>query len=132
LPRFERGRNGSFRTWLKTVTVNEVNSYWRRKFRDANRNSPIDALHIELLADHSNCLSEEWDREHGRHVLRRLQELVESEFAPATWRAFELRVIEERPSAEVAAVMEISRNAVDIAKSRVLARLRQEAAGLLD
>jgi RNA polymerase sigma-70 factor (ECF subfamily) len=132
LPRFERGRNGSFRTWLKTVTVNEVNSYWRRKFRDANRNSPMDALRIESLADPSNGLSKEWDREHGRHVLRRLQELVKSEFAPTTWRAFELRVIEERSSAEVAAVMGISRNAVDIAKSRVLARLRREAAGLLE
>ena len=34
LPRFKRQRDGSFRAWLKTVTVNEVNHFWRRNARD--------------------------------------------------------------------------------------------------
>ena len=43
-----------------------------------------DNLLIDSLADSSNALSEEWDREHGRHALRRLQELVEPEFTPTS------------------------------------------------
>ncbi len=132
LSRFQRGREGSFRCWLKTITVNEVNDYWRRKTRERIVNAGVDNLMVDALADPADSLSEEWDREHGRHVLRRLQELVEREFAPTTWRAFHLRVIEQRSSAEVAATLGISRNAVDIAKSRVLSRLRREAAGFLD
>jgi RNA polymerase sigma-70 factor, ECF subfamily len=132
LPRFQRAREGSFRTWLKTITINEVSGYWRQKMRQRNVGAGTTNLIIESLMDPTNPLSEEWDREHGQHILRRLQELVEPEFSPTTWRAFQLRVLEERPSDEVAAALQITRNAVDIAKSRVLARLRRESAGFLD
>jgi RNA polymerase sigma-70 factor (ECF subfamily) len=132
LRQFERNREGSLRCWLKTITVNEVSAYWRQKLRKSTVGAPANDLMIESLSDPTNALSELWDREHGRHILRRLQELVEPEFTPLTWRAFQLRVLEERPSQEVASILQISRNAVDIAKSRVLARLRREAAGFLD
>jgi RNA polymerase sigma-70 factor, ECF subfamily len=132
LSHFQRSCEGSLLCWLKTVTVNEVSAYWRQKMRQRNVGGGTNNLLIESLMDPTNSLSEEWDREHGRHILRRLQELIEPEFSPATWRAFQLRVLEERPSDEVAATLQITRNAVDIAKSRVLARLRRESAGFLD
>lgn len=132
LTNFERNREGSLRCWLRTITANEVSGYWRQKFRKGNVSAAADELLIESLADPNNALSEEWDREHGRHILHRLQELVEPEFSSVTWRAFELRVLEERSSQEVAEILQISRNAVDIAKSRVVARLRREAAGFVD
>lgn len=132
LSRFRRSREGSFRCWLKTITVNEVNDYWRRKVRERKVNAGTDNLITESLTDPRNSLSDEWDREHGRHVLRRIQELIEPEFTRTTWRAFQLRVLEDRLPEDVAATLQISRNAVDIAKSRVLARLRREAAGFLD
>jgi DNA-directed RNA polymerase specialized sigma24 family protein len=33
LPRFERRREGSFRAWLRKVTVNKARSHWRRRRR---------------------------------------------------------------------------------------------------
>jgi RNA polymerase sigma-70 factor (ECF subfamily) len=33
LPRFERRREGSFRTWLRKMTVNKALSHWRRRRR---------------------------------------------------------------------------------------------------
>ena len=131
LSNFQRNRDGSFRCWLKTITVNEVNAYWRKRARERKVGVGTESLLVESIADPANALSEQWEREHESHVLRRLQELIEPEFTPTTWRAFQLRVIEERPSEEVAAILQISRNAVDIAKSRVVARLRREAAGFL-
>jgi RNA polymerase sigma-70 factor (ECF subfamily) len=132
LPRFQRSREGSFRCWLRTITVNEVNNYWRRKMRERHMSAGTERLAIDALADPANPLSDAWDREHCRHVLRKLQELIEPEFTPTTWRAFQLRVLDGRPTEEVADMLHISRNAVDIAKSRVLSRLRREAAGFLD
>jgi RNA polymerase sigma-70 factor, ECF subfamily len=132
LPTFRRERDGSFRTWLKTITVNEVNQFWRKRQRRRDLDGRDGGFGWDSLSDPKNELSQLWDQEHDGHVLRRLLQLVESEFSPTTWRAFCLRVLEERPTEEVAVFVGISKNAVDIAKSRVLNRLRREAAGLIE
>ena len=59
-------------------------------------------------------------------------ELVEPEFQAKTWQAFRLLVLERRSAAEAAAELGLTVNAVLIAKSRVLQRMRQEADGLID
>lgn len=132
LPRFQRQRDGAFRAWLKTITVNEVNYYWRRRLRDANRMHGDGPLLVDALQDSRSELSRQWDREHTNHVLGRLQEMVAAEFSATTWQAFRMRVFDQRSTNDVAAELGISRNAVDIAKSRVLARLREEAAEMID
>jgi RNA polymerase sigma-70 factor (ECF subfamily) len=131
LPSFQRQRDGSFRAWLKVITINEVNAFWRRRQRRGG--SPPDASFlIAGLQDPNNELSQRWDQEHGAYVLAQLQEQIQGEFSIVTWEAFRLRVYEERSTADVAAALGITKNAVDIAKSRVLNRLRSEAAGLCD
>jgi len=87
---------------------------------------------LSQLEDPESQLSREWDRQHDQHVARRLLELLAGDFERATWEAFRLLVLEGRDTAQVAAQLGISPNAVRIAKSRVLARFRQEAAGLID
>ena len=57
--------------------------------------------------------------------------LIRSEFEEQTWRAFWLSAVEGRDSPSVAAELGMSPVAVRIAKSRVLARLREEADGLI-
>ena len=57
---------------------------------------------------------------------------AEPEFAPSTWQAFQRLAVDGRPAAEVAAELGTTVNAVLLAKSRVLRRLRQEARGLVD
>jgi RNA polymerase sigma factor (sigma-70 family) len=134
LPRFEHdGRPGAFRRWLRTVTVNRLRTFWRgRDRRPAAPGGSDFGQVLNQLEDPASGLSALWEREHDRHVLRRLLELLEPEFEPATWRAFRLLVLEGRPTAEVAAALGASANAVRIAKSRVLSRLRRESAGLVD
>lgn len=132
LPRFQRQRDGSFRAWLKTITVNQVNLFWRKRQRERKFGRAGEQSLIDGLLDPATELSQIWDREYNRHLLRRLQDLVQAEFAPTSWQAFRLRVLEEKSTDEVARELGLSKNAVDIAKSRVLARLRREAAELLD
>jgi RNA polymerase sigma-70 factor (ECF subfamily) len=82
--------------------------------------------------DNTHALSQQWDREHDMLVLSRLLELMEQEFEPGTLQAFRRIVFDGCKTDLVAAELGISVAAVYIAKSRVLRRLRAEAAGLID
>jgi RNA polymerase sigma-70 factor (ECF subfamily) len=57
---------------------------------------------------------------------------VQGDFAATTWQAFQRYVLEGRPAERVAEELGLSLNSVLLAKSRVLKRMRQEMAGLLD
>jgi RNA polymerase sigma factor (sigma-70 family) len=128
LPGFRHDlRRGAFRRWLRAVTLDRLQAFRRERGGD-----PALDLLLPQLEDPESEPSHAWDREHNEHVVRRLLELLEPEFEPATWRAFRLQVLEGKGSAEAAAELGLSPVAVRIAKSRVLSRFRQEADGLLD
>jgi RNA polymerase sigma-70 factor (ECF subfamily) len=123
------GRTGSFRRWLRTTTAHALAGFWRDRRGRSGDSPPTD---WELLEDSESELSRAWDLEHDEFVARRLLELMEPEFSPTTWAAFRRQVLDGLPPAVVAAELGISVNAVLLAKSRVLARLRKEARGLID
>jgi RNA polymerase sigma-70 factor (ECF subfamily) len=133
LPSFRHdGRPGSFRVWLRLITVNRLREFWRARHRHPNATG--DSAIGEMLAqleDPASGLSQLWDKEHDQHVAHRLLELIAPDFAPSTWQAFQRLLAGEEP-ATVAEALGITKNAVLIAKSRVLARLRQEMKQLLD
>jgi RNA polymerase sigma-70 factor (ECF subfamily) len=134
MPWFEHNQHpGAFRCWLRTITANRIRAFWkqRRSHRLPAADGDLEQRLAEL-EDPASGLSHLWDQEHDRYVLRHLLELVEPEFTPATWQAFQGLALEERPAAEVAAELGTTVNAVHLAKSRVLRRLRREARGLVD
>jgi RNA polymerase sigma-70 factor (ECF subfamily) len=133
LPGFQRQRTGSFRHWLRTVTANRLGAHYRSR---KNRPRPVGAAQEEdplaRLADPNSDLSRLWDEEHDRHVLRRLMDLIAPQFEPTTLAAFRRVAFDAVGPAQVAEELGLSLNAVLLAKSRVLSRLRQEAQGLID
>ena len=78
------------------------------------------------------ALSRLCDREHDEHVAAALIQRVQDNFAPVTWEAFRRHVTKGEPVVEVAKALDLSLNSLLLAKSRVLKRLRQELAGLVD
>jgi RNA polymerase sigma factor (sigma-70 family) len=131
LHRFDRRREGSFRAWLRQVTVNKV-----RRYRTKRRRQPaigLDAAHgfLERLSDPKDDLAREWDRDHDSHVAQELLAVVQRDFSPTTWNAFRRFGIDGVPAARVAEELGLSENAVILAKSRVFKRLREEAGDLL-
>jgi RNA polymerase sigma-70 factor (ECF subfamily) len=134
LPHFEHDRRPSaFRCWLRTITLNRLRAFWRAQRTRAATAGYGDAEdRLRELEDPDGSLSRLWDQEHDQHVLRRLLELIEPEFTPATWQAFRRVTLDGARPAAVAAELGLSVNAVLLAKSRVLRRLRQEARGLVE
>jgi RNA polymerase sigma factor (sigma-70 family) len=134
LPGFRHGgQPGSFRAWLRVLVVNRAREFWRaRNHRPLATGDSDFGKMLAQLEEPQNELVCLWDQEHDRHLVRRLLELAEPAFEPATREAFRQVVVEGKKASVVAAELGLSVNAVLLAKSRVLRRLRRELDGLLD
>lgn len=132
LPSFERRRDGSFRAWLRQITLNRIRSHQKTLTRRPLVGSETVAQAVLQLADPNSDLARRWDEDHDRHVLQTLLALVKPDFEQATWEAFSRYAIKDEPPAQVAAELGMSVGAVIKAKHRVLKRLREEAGGFLD
>jgi RNA polymerase sigma-70 factor (ECF subfamily) len=130
VPHFvHNGRPGAFRQWVRTIAENRCLHFWRAR---RNGPEPESAIDPERLVDPQSDPSRFWDAEHDLVIARRLLALIQPEFQATTWRAFHGLVVEGRRPADVATEIGVSVNAVLIAKSRVLRRLREEAAGIIE
>ncbi len=134
LPQFEHNRrSGAFRRWLRMILAHRVRDFWKRRDR-----RPIAAggssFHEQLnqLTDDGSPASQLWDRQHDEHVMSQLMETLRPRFAPQTWQAFRMQVIEGRRADAVATELGLSLSSVYVAKSRVLNALRREAEGLIE
>ena len=88
---------------------------------------------LETIADPDESESGIFERqEYGAYVSRRSLELIKRHFPEVQWKACWMQVVEDRSAADVALVLGITRNRVYLARSRVLARLKQDLAGLID
>ena len=121
------GRTGAFRSWLKNIMLNRIRAFWQQRKRSPN----VDAR-LSQFADPHSELARQWDAEHDQHVLQELLRLVRPQFQPQTWLAFQRTALEGAPPAKTAQELGITTNAVFIAKSRVMRRLREEADGLVE
>ncbi|QEL16263.1 RNA polymerase sigma factor [Limnoglobus roseus] len=127
LPTFEYDPAKSFRTWLKAVLHNRLRA-WRRKGAGARRVGGDSAV-ADLPAAGGPDLDA---AEYHAHLARRALDVMRADFTPDTWTACWEVVVNGRSAAAVAADLGLTVNAVYLAKARVLRRLREELAGLLD
>jgi len=117
----------TFRGWLRTITRNKVIDFCSRRRDEA---APGDLADREALARVSPAqVDESADQavEQENQVLyRRALELMQQDFERSSWQAFWRTVIDGQTPQDVAHELQITVNAVYLAKSRVLARLREE------
>jgi RNA polymerase sigma-70 factor (ECF subfamily) len=126
MPTFVYDRQGSFRAWLKTVTLNK----WRNRCKKIAK-GPVAADNLAEVAS-PDALEAFWDAQFQQQLARRALEILQSDFQPATWQAFWEHVVNNRPAPEVAQQLGLTAGAVYAAKYRVLDRLRQELTGMMD
>lgn len=129
LPEFAHsGQRGAFRRWLRTIAFNCTHLNFRAR-KKADRDP---AETVTEVTDPHGDLEQQWEREHDEYVTTRALELLRPEFTASTWQAFLRQVIDAAAPADVAAELGLTVNAVLIAKSRVLRRLRDEIRGLVE
>ena len=124
---------GSFRGWLRQIAVNCLRDHWRRKGKQPTTPGGSDfRLVIDQLADARSSISKLWDREHDEFVTKYLLEQVSQQVSSTHWQAFQRFVLDGLSADEVAQELNMSANAVFIAKSRVINKLRALGRGLID
>jgi RNA polymerase sigma-70 factor, ECF subfamily len=128
LPEFHYDPASSFRGWLRTVMLNR----WRNRVRQRNP-IPLEednpALADLVAPEDADAFGE---AEYRQHLVARALQLMQAEFPPRMWKACWEHVVGGRPAVEVAAELGIAAGTVYVAKARILSRLREELAGLLD
>jgi len=116
---------GRFHDWLGGVVRNVV---CRRRRSPSERTRAVGGSSDQCLDEHPDraaAADDEWRELFDDAVLAALLDIVRGEVSPATYQAFELTAIQEIPTAEVARITGLSRNAVYLARKRVLTRLRE-------
>ncbi len=126
---YDRQR-GTFRGWLFTITRNKIlNFLAARKIRpqgsgDTTTNRLLDAQPGESGGEDA------WELEYQRRLASLAMDRVKAEFQDKTWQAFWLTAVEGQSAADVGRRVGLSPGAVYVAKSRVLARLKEEVEAL--
>jgi RNA polymerase sigma-70 factor (ECF subfamily) len=128
LPSFHYDRSGTFRGWLRTVTLNK----WRERNRRASL--PIAAASTSQIASlvQPEAAEELWDQEYRQQLVARCLELLKDQFQPTTWAACKKYVLSDSPAEEIAEEFGLSIWTIYSAKSRLLKKLRDQLDGMLE
>ncbi|MCE2793458.1 MAG: RNA polymerase sigma factor [Planctomycetota bacterium] len=111
---------GTFRGWLTRVTRNLTIEQLRTRARRPLTNPESGQLE-QFQRDADSIFQLEQQRELFGWAARKARD----QFVPTTWQAFWLTAVEQRSPSEVAEQLGLSTGAVYIARSRVMARLRE-------
>jgi RNA polymerase sigma factor (sigma-70 family) len=118
-------RKGAFRNWLFTIVRRKL-SNWRAAVDRRARGSGDSATH-ELLeqcpAQHGSA--PDWETEWEQRVFAWACERARRDVSDITWQAFWRTAVDGIPGKQVAANLDLSVAAVYLARSRVLARLKE-------
>jgi RNA polymerase sigma-70 factor (ECF subfamily) len=131
----------TFRGWLRVITRNKANDHFRRQAKQPQAVGGTDAgVRIAQFPAPDNAMADNDDADNDdvddgaayRQLFLRALELIRPQFHERTWQAFWRVVVDEKTPHEAGAELSMTPGAVRVAKSRVLARLRQELGDVLE
>lgn len=133
LLKFEPGPDlPPFRGWLWGIARHKIKDHFRRNAKQPTAAGGTDAYRriLDLPEQEPEESSDPWIITDQDSLAFRALELIQVDFAEKTWQAFWRVTIENQSPADVATDLGLAVGSVYTAKSRVLARLRSEFAGL--
>jgi len=122
---------GRFRDWLGTLVRNAVAQRRRQPSERIRAQGGDGRGLVEPTADGAEP-DAAWEAAFEEAVLAALLGAVRREVAPETYQAFELTTLGQLSGAEVARLTGLTRNAVYLARKRVLRRLKEMGASYRD
>ena len=123
---------GTFRGWLFTVTRNKVFNFLDKQRHQARGSGDSGAMHRLEEQAAPDGERDEFDREYERRRFAWAADRIKEEFHDSTWQAFWLTAVEGKSAKDAGDKLNLSAGAVYVAKSRVIARLREEIESLDD
>ncbi len=124
-------RRDSFRGWLFTVARNKLHTFLKRRQRRLHHVEQVDDERLDREPAPRED-EELWEQEYQQRLFDWAGEEVRGCFQEATWQAFWRTAVEGQSPREAADLLRMSVGAVYIARSRVLARLKEEVQRLLE
>jgi RNA polymerase sigma-70 factor (ECF subfamily) len=125
MPQFQYdAARGKFRGWLLQTTRHRLHKFLERRDRAP---APASEATLEHYLEQEPGPDEQarWEQEYQQRLFDWAAGRARAEFQSATWEAFRLTAVESLSVKETAARLGISGGAVYIARSRVIARLRE-------
>jgi RNA polymerase sigma-70 factor (ECF subfamily) len=144
----------TFRGWLRVITRNKVRDHYRRQAKQPQAaggteagmrlaqvpapDNDVESDAAQLDAGQSDAANDDGVNDDAaedaafRQLFLRALELIRPQFHERTWQAFWRVVVDEKTPQEAGAELSMTPGAVRVAKSRVLARLRQELGDVLE
>ena len=118
-------RRGSLRSWLFAVAHHKMCDFQEARGRQAQASgkSAVLAVLREQPAREDRAA---WEREYDQRLYAWAAEQVEAQCSAVTWSAFRQTAVEGKAPAAVAEELGMTVAAVYLAKSRVMARLKEQ------
>lgn len=128
---YDPGR-GTFRGWLFTISRNKIYNFLDGQRHKIGRGAGDTGAReqLEAVADSNNALAESWEQEYERSLADLAMQRVRSQMADTMWQAFWQTAVEGRSAREVGDALGMSVGAIYVARSRVLAKLKEEVSRL--
>jgi RNA polymerase sigma-70 factor (ECF subfamily) len=125
-------RRGTFRGWLYTITRNKIHTFLSRQRRGVRGSGHPDAqAALEEYADDGDDEAR-WDRDYERRLFEWAADKVRGAFGDGVWQAFWQTAVEGKSPRDVARALGMSVGSVYVAKSRVLAQVKEQIQQLQD
>lgn len=117
---------GRFKTWLFTCLRNAIASHFRKENR-----KPLTPGQTQLLERLDTAASQDeqdqWELDYQRQLLTWAMDKIRPEYGDHVWNAFVATALHDRPNQQVAAELDMTPNAVGVAKHRITQRLKAVA-----
>lgn len=119
---------GTFRGWISRITRNMVIDYFRSNHRLPITTDETSVFKLIRSTPQPGEETGQFDLEQERQTFAWAAEKIKTSFSDKTWQAFWSTAVEQQDAASVAKQLGISRGAVYIARSRVMAKLKETVA----
>jgi RNA polymerase sigma-70 factor (ECF subfamily) len=123
---------GSFRGWLFTVVRNKLRNFTERQRQPRGTGDTEMQHRLAEQPGRNEDPTKAWDQAYQRRVFTWAAEQVRGSVTEATWQAFWQTAVEGKGGKEAAASLGMTVAAVYLAKSRVMARLKEQVRELTE